>query len=81
LRGSVLDVLREEELDLLICEVTKLGAEDIVDANMVSISPAEQTRVSGALGMRMWQWGSGDAAVWVRCRSGFGDSRKVRYSQ
>lgn len=38
------DVLREEELDLLVCEMAELVAEDIVDADMVCISPAMHRR-------------------------------------
>lgn len=39
-RVTCVDVLREEELDLLVRKVAKLGAEDVVDADMVGISPA-----------------------------------------
>jgi hypothetical protein len=34
------DVLREEELNLLVGEMAKLGAQDIVDTDVVCISTA-----------------------------------------
>ena len=41
-RGDV-DVLRQEELNLLVGEVAELGAEDVVDPDMVCVSPAGET--------------------------------------
>jgi hypothetical protein len=40
------DVLREEELELFVCELAQLGAEDIVDADVVCISSV-RVAVSG----------------------------------
>jgi hypothetical protein len=47
------DVLREEELDLLIRKLAQLGAEHIVDADVICISPGSAESVSGQLCGRM----------------------------
>jgi hypothetical protein len=41
--------LRQEELNLLIAKLSKLRAEDIVDANMVRISTTARFTVSNAM--------------------------------
>jgi hypothetical protein len=47
------DVLGEEELDLLIRKLAQLGAEHIVDADVICISPGSAESVSGQLCGRM----------------------------
>lgn len=74
------DVLRQEELELLIGEEAQLRTEHIVDADMVCIAPVHTTIVSqgpSGVAMRRYRWGrfGGRATVASGCSSS--DSRKI----
>jgi hypothetical protein len=81
-RAACGDVLREEELELLVCELAQLGAEHIVDADVVCISPATAAgSASGARGQvgeherlrrRCSAWGFGGQSC---------NSRKIGHCQ
>jgi hypothetical protein len=55
------DVLRQEELNLLVCEVTELVTEDIVDADMICISSRNPVVVSMLLQLHQQRRGFGGA--------------------
>jgi hypothetical protein len=56
------NVLWQEELDLLVRKLAQLGAEHIVDADVICISPGSAESVSGQLCGRMYSYGQCEAA-------------------
>lgn len=63
---SSVDVLGQEELDLLVRKLAELGAEDIVDADMICISSGSVESVSGELCGRRRCEAAGRMQRWLR---------------
>lgn len=67
------DALRQEEFDLLVGELAQLGAEHIVDADMVRISPAARGQKSAKSEGSKRRDGCGSAATVAFGRAGTHD--------